>query len=359
MIFWPYGVSRGLFVRTLQASLLRALHSGFRQRPWPPAWVPRESLWTPSILSRPRIMPIPDSTSITTLGSRAALLASQRPLRRAASHCCTLILLLLGACGDAADPAGTSAGGQDSQAAVVEFIRLLTPLDPTLTSDYHDRHLAALRAHQAELEQAGVDIGRAALAAFHTHRDDSAAVKRGLLQVAARSAPADAAPLLEKLVVEYGHPLEERAEATLLLGVADPERALKVLEPLCRRTKRNETLPDDEFLIRGWVTACEALDISPVPVLVDNATNITKDATSRHFAVKQLGKHVDPLGRQALELVLIESTGNGYIRRMAAQSLRKTLPAEDACALFKIVADRESETNFLVFLLDVIAETCP
>ena len=105
--------------------------------------------------------------------------------------------------------------------------------------------------------------------------------------------------------------------------------------------------------------ACESLEISPVPVLVDNATNISKDETSRHYSVKQLGKHVDPLGRQALELVLVESTGNGYIRRMAAQSLRKTLPAEDACALFKRVADLEAETNFLIFLLDVIAETCP
>jgi hypothetical protein len=128
---------------------------------------------------------------------------------------------------------------------------------------------------------------------------------------------------------------------------------------MCRRTKRNETLPHDEFLIRGWVKACEHQEISPVPVLVDNATNITKDSTSRHYAVKQLGEHIDPLGRQALEIVLIESTGNGYIRRMAAQSLRKTIPAEEACALFREVADHESENNFLRFLLDIISETCP
>jgi hypothetical protein len=44
---------------------------------------------------------------------------------------------------------------------------------------------------------------------------------------------------------------------------------------------------------------------------------------------------------------------------MAAQSLRKTIPAEEACNLFKEVADRESENNFLRFLLDIIAETCP
>ena len=33
--------------------------------------------------------------------------------------------------------------------------------------------------------------------------------------------------------------------------------------------------------------------------------------------------------------------------------------AEEACALFKEVADRESENNFLRFMLDVIVETCP
>ena len=247
----------------------------------------------------------------------------------------------------------------EAEAEITELIRLLTPLDPTLTSDYHDRHLKAQWAHQEKLEAGDAEIGRAALAAFRANRDETATVRRGLLQVAARTAPEDTAPLLEKLVVEYGHPLDERAEAALLFGEADPERAMEVLEPMCRRKKRNETLPHDEFLIRGWVKACEERDISPVPVLVDNATNITKDSTSRHYSVKQLGNHIDPLGRQALEVVLIESTGNGYIRRMAAQSLRKTVSAEEACALFKEVADHESENNFLRFMLDVIAETCP
>ena len=279
---------------------------------------------------------------------------------RASPHTWSLILAFFASCAPAEDPGGMAVSDpSDSQAKVEELIRLLTPLDPTLTSDHHDKHLRERRALQTELEGASEDVGRAALEAFHIHRNDIVDVRRGLLQVAARSAPQDTAPLLEKLVVEYGHPLEERAEATLLIGEASPERAILILEPMCRRTKRNETLPYDEFLIRGWVTACEKLEISPVPVLVDNATNITKDETSRHYSVKQLGKHVDPLGRQALEIILIESTGNGYIRRMAAQSLRKTLPAEEACALFKEVADREAETNFLVFLLDVIAETCP
>ncbi len=305
-------------------------------------------------------MPNHSSTNEASWRPRRALKPARSAIHRAGSHPWALIVLLLASCGAGEEPKPAAEPESDQpDAQVVELIRLLTPLDPTLTSDHHDRHLYAKRAHQAKLEEAGVDVGRLALAAFHDHRDDIVDIRRGLLQVAARAAPEETAPLLEKLVVEYGHPLEERAEATLLLGETAPERALEVLEPLCRRTKRNETLPHDEFLIRGWVTACEALDLSPVPVLVDNATNITKDDTSRHYAVKQLGNHPDPLGRQALEIILIESTGNGYIRRMAAQSLRKTLPAEEACALFKEVSKLEAETNFLVFLLDVIAETCP
>jgi len=310
---------------------------------------------------RSRSMPTLCSHHEAPHRSQKAHKAPSLKAHRAGAHAWALILvLIIASCAPAEDTAAeVASGASEPEGQIVELIRLLTPLDPTLTSDHHDKHLHARRALQAELEAGGADVGRAALAAFHSHRNDIVDVKRGLLQVAARSAPMDTAPLLEKLVVEYGHPLDERAEATLLIGEAAPERALKVLEPMCRRTKRNETLPHDEFLIRGWVKACEAMEISPVPVLVDNATNITKDETSRHYSVKQLGNHVDPLGRQALEIILIESTGNGYIRRMAAQSLRKTLSAEEACALFKEIADREADTNFLVFLLDVIAETCP
>jgi len=310
-------------------------------------------------------MPTTTLLNKTSIEADSATDAAPAGAHRARPHTWALTLLFaalsLGtACGpDAEQGPIPSTDDERVEAEIEELIRLLTPLDPTLTSDHHDRHLHAQRAHQKKLEASGVEIGRAAITAFRDNRQETATVRRGLLQVAARSAPSDAAPLLEKLVTEYGHPLDERAEATLLFGEAAPERALEVLEPMCRRTKRNETLPHDEFLIRGWVKACENLAISPVPVLVDNATNITKDQTSRHFAVKQLGNHEDPLGRQALQIILIESTGNGYIRRMAAQSLQKTVSAEEACALFKEVADLEAETNFLKFLMDMIAETCP
>ena len=64
------------------------------------------------------------------------------------------------------------------------------------------------------------------------------------------------------------------------------------------------------------------------------------------------------LERRALETVLIESSGNGYLRRKAAQSLRLSLPAETACTLFRTVFEREADINFAKFLGDMIAQLC-
>jgi hypothetical protein len=117
-------------------------------------------------------------------------------------------------------------------------------------------------------------------------------------------------------------------------------------------------MPDDEFLVRGWVVACELLGRSPVDELADVATNLMMQDAARHYATQELGRFHEPKGRKALETVLIESTGNGYIRRKAAQSLQASLPAETACALFRHVLEREADINFQAFLQDVIARNC-
>ena len=52
----------------------------------------------------------------------------------------------------------------------------------------------------------------------------------------------------------------------------------------------------------------------------------------RHPAAKALGDHPSPRGVAALETAIVESTGNNYLRRMAAQSLVKCLEREELCA---------------------------
>jgi len=268
-----------------------------------------------------------------------------------------LVALLLGACGG--DVAGGTPAGLDPRAEVAELVELCTPLDPTLTSDHHDRQLHARRAKVAALERAGRAVGLEALRVYRAHSspEEPFFVRLYTLEVAAHAAREETRPLLEELISEYGYPLDVRTEAVRLLAETSPERAIEVIGPLVKKTRRTQTLPDDEFLVRGYVTACTGARRSPVDVLVDVATNIYKQEAARHYAAEALGGYPDePIGIKALETILVESTGNTYLRIKAAQSLRKALPAETACELFRRVAEYEAGANFLQFLADMLDE---
>jgi hypothetical protein len=95
-----------------------------------------------------------------------------------------------------------------------------------------------------------------------------------------------------------------------------------------------------------------------VPELCDVATNMFQDGATRVLAVKELGKRRDPRGEAALRTILVESTGDGYLRRKAVQSLHAILPAETACILFREVASKEADMNFLRFLADALGDWC-
>lgn len=267
-----------------------------------------------------------------------------------------VLLSLLAACGRGADAAEAA----DPQARIEELVEVLTPLDPTLTSDRLDARLRRQRALLEELRAAGPEVGRAALEYLEEHPIEVVPVRRGLLDVAAHAAPEEAEPLLVRLIEEYGHPMDLRAEAAKLLGRTSPERALEVLRPLLEKVRRRtRTLPDDEFLLDGYLAACERTGTDPTMILADVATNIFIQDAARHRAAKELGKHPGPFSRAALEAILVESTGNGYLRRMAAQALRDSLPAESACALFREVYSREADLNMRTFLEDMIRDNCP
>ena len=61
----------------------------------------------------------------------------------------------------------------------------------------------------------------------------------------------------------------------------------------------------------------------------------------------------------ALEEVLRESTGNAYLRRLSAQSMVKIGDFESICPILQRTFDHEADTNFQLFLLNVIEENCP
>jgi hypothetical protein len=274
--------------------------------------------------------------------------------------------VLLAGCAKHA-PDGTSTSGAPNaarsvHAELLELVETQTPLEKTVTSDITDKRFLRGRELLGQLRKAGREAGLEAMAML---REPPAGgkprpidVERALLDVAAHAAPEDACPLLESLVTQYGPTLELRTEATMLFAETSPARALQVLEPMVKKAHPTQTQPPAEFILASFVTACDKTGRSPVPELADVATNLFMDETARIRAVKELGHRPEPLAIQALQAILVESTGDGYIRRMAAQGLRDSLPRENACALFQSISEHEADLNFLQFLRDMVDKNC-
>ena len=250
---------------------------------------------------------------------------------------------------------------KDARDEVITLIEKLQQLDPSLTSDHHDRHfmLAKWRLEKLEKDERE-QVGWAALHAFSNFPQRNFQVKRSLLRIGARVSPDAAAPMLEQLSFNYGFHLEDRAEALLLLGEVAPERFFDGAPPYLERDGRPfQTAPQDEFFVRGWLNACETSGRSPVPMMSQVAMNFALGDMARYTAIQTLADHGDdPLARAALEAALVESSGDAILRRYAAQSIAAGYSREEACAILKRVLERESDPNFARFLDDMVQQNC-
>lgn len=275
----------------------------------------------------------------------------------------TLGVLTLGlalACSGDAERATASA---DPGREVRDLVAALTPPPPDVTSDVQDNWISRRRATLVRQRNAGLDVGREALRRFETEPGLVTEVRQGLLDVAAHNLPQAVAPRLEELVTTYGESLGLRTAACELLAEVAPQRAFALLEPIVREARHSMTYPPQEALVRAYAAGAWASSADPGSVLAEIATDLRQDDAARTVALTELARCVDgphaAAAKQALETVLIESTGNGYLRRKAAQSIRDSFPAQEACALLERVADLEADLNFGMFLADMLAESCP
>jgi len=257
------------------------------------------------------------------------------------------------------DSAGIPLSAEISEAVRAEikaFVDAMIPPPIEATSDLHDDWLQETRALRKQLETREEEIGNAALHAFTGEVSDRTVTRNALLTIGARCSPQAAAPLLRELMVTYGYRYDDRTSAAVLLAEVDPEMYMTAaVDHLRRRKRASKTMPPDEFLIRGWVTACETAGKSPVDMLADVATNLIIDPPARYAAAEALGRYPDVnLGREALKACLVESTGDAYLRRKAAQAIRASFNAEEACSLFSYVLTREVDATFAMFLDDML-----
>ncbi len=250
--------------------------------------------------------------------------------------------------------------GEKARKQIGKLMETFRGLDPTLTSDHFDRQIFEQRDIYKELIAAGPEIGHAALQAYTGANEEDYLVRRALLWVGGKAAPKEAELLLAPLFTTYGVDMGDRTEAALILAETSPDRYLEIARPfLERREKRDQTLPDDEFIVLGWVNACKVNGTSPIPMLADVATNLRMMPNARYLAAKRMRDFPNELlGQRALEQCLIESSGDNYLRMMAAQSLVVLLPGENACELFREVLSKEASIQMARFFENMIQKNC-
>ena len=264
----------------------------------------------------------------------------------------------------AADP-GASGGPlaelaeEDLDPAVADAVRLLTPPPATATSDVYNAWLDRRRKFLADAPSADPSLGEALIARLREHPDAEVLVRDGLLRAGSYAAPEYAEPLLAEAVGTYGGgelllDLGLRGTAAELLAEIAPEHALELVRPMLSSTYSGGTLPSRETLLRAYLEAASRTETSAAEVLALVATDNRLDDTTRHLAVKRLGDVHAPIGRQALVQVLTESTGNGYLRRLAAQSVARSLEPMEAIAELEGVLQHEADQQMQVFLIGLL-----
>ncbi len=270
----------------------------------------------------------------------------------------SLSLVLTAALGACERSRANDAPSSDPKREVRDLITALTPPPATAIPVVKSEFFANRKRALERLRQASEAHGLEALRVYREERPALAEVRAGLLDVAAHTAPEASEELLVELTVTFGEDLYVRKQAAEMLGRSRPLRAIDVLEPILRDRYDDRTYPPEESLLEAWLTAYESLELDPVPLLALVATDLKRPMDARHAAAKALGRHPSPQSRQALENLLVESSGNGYIRRLALQALSASVPREEFCELAKRVQDREASTEFVLVIQDHLDKSC-
>jgi len=274
-----------------------------------------------------------------------------------------LLLLFATACNPSTSEADAATTAQ-LQRQVRDLVTALTPPPATANSAVRNEWFARRKDQIKTLNTAGEALGLAVLDEFQAHPEAPLDVQRGLLEVASRNLPEVMRPVLTELVLEYGGDnLGLRTKACELLAETSPQEAFDLLAPLITERRSGRTLPPDEIMVSSYSTAARLSGSDPVPVLSTIAADLFSEQTARLMAVKELAKHAGVRSRETLRTVLVESTGNAYLRRAAAQAIVAHAKVDSdteaqLCAILDEVMNKESDVNFQSFLISIIEKNC-
>lgn len=245
-----------------------------------------------------------------------------------------------------------------AEQAIGDMVAALTPPEESVVSSVKDDWLRRRRQIMARMKRGDEEMGSLLIQAFRTGKDYIIPVRSGLIEAAAYSNPKAAAPILVELIQNYGEDIGLRTDACRFLGEAAPEQAIEVLGGILFSTERSSTMPNEEAMLDGWLDGHRKLGTSPGIQLANIATDIQRDHSTRHLAIRALGDYPSKISFSALDEVIHESSGNSYMRILAAQSMVTIGEPEQYCPIFALVYERESDINFQVFLANMIETHC-
>lgn len=296
---------------------------------------------------------------------------STRDARRLLGLVCLAVFSLVG-CGDT-DATSTETQGAEStpelsdevvRGYVRDLVTAVTPLPSSATKTAQSEWFPKRRDMLRRMRATGPELGRAAFLEYQQRVADGdlLEIQEGLLDVAAHADPEGTVDHLVELIVTYGPALGLRRTATKLLPKIDARRADEVLRPIVSKASRGRTYPPDDVMLAAWVEAMHELKEDSVPVLADIALEYKQSQEARHqatVALGQLGPADDAAqAKNALKTLLIESSGNNYLRRKAAQSMRAIMEVPEFCSVLQSAFENEADPNFGVFLDDMIETVC-
>ncbi|WP_145189593.1 hypothetical protein [Planctomycetes bacterium Pla163] len=224
-----------------------------------------------------------------------------------------------------------------------------------------DSWVDGVRAAFARADRSSPDLGRAIIALLDERDDLDPGIRSRLIEAAARSMAKDEEArgelglALTERIENYSSALGERNKACELLGAYCPQTAIAVLGPLLLPDRRGTTLPDSEFILAGYLTAAKTLGTDTHDILCAIAVEARMDGRTRTIALRELAPQATPRSIAIFENVMVESTGDAYLRRVAVQSYIAAVPKERALEHLTRTRDREADMNMQGYLEDVLA----
>ena len=255
-------------------------------------------------------------------------------------------------------PASTKTTGILAEQMIGDMVAAFTPPEESVVSAVKDDWLRRRRQIMARMKKGDEQLGGLLIQAFRTGKEYIIPVRSGLIEAAAYANPKAATPILVELIQNYGEDIGLRTDACRFIGETAPEKAIEVLGGILFSTERSSTMPNEEAMLSGWLEGHRKLGQAPGIQLANIATDIQRDHSTRHLAIRALGEYPSKISFSALDEVIHESSGNSYMRILAAQSMVAIGEPEQYCPIFALVYDRESDINFQIFLADMIEVHC-